>query len=71
MHDIFVSIMSTREFTHKGLRASYRQEFGRLCARVVQYNCLEAWDYMAEPVGWGVADTMEMKRARVAWIEFS
>eukprot|EP00973_Karenia_brevis_P030181 4160045-Karenia_brevis.AAC.1 len=64
MHDIFVSIMSTREFTHKGLRASYRQEFGRLCAWAAQYNCLEAWAYMVEPVGRGVADTVVMKRAR-------
>eukprot|EP00973_Karenia_brevis_P022072 3035274-Karenia_brevis.AAC.1 len=33
MHDIFVSRVQTREFSHKGLRSSYRQEFGRLCAR--------------------------------------
>eukprot|EP00973_Karenia_brevis_P000980 135252-Karenia_brevis.AAC.1 len=63
--------MATREFTHKGLRALYRQEYGRLCARVVQYNRVDAWDHMAEPAGRGVADTVEMKRARVAWLELS
>eukprot|EP00973_Karenia_brevis_P023867 3290220-Karenia_brevis.AAC.1 len=63
--------MSTREFSHRGLRAMYRQEFGRLCARVVQYNLEGAWDHMAEPVGRGVADTAEMKRCRVAWTELS
>eukprot|EP00973_Karenia_brevis_P073950 10279184-Karenia_brevis.AAC.1 len=71
MHEIFVAQVQTREFTHKGLRSSYRREFGRLCARAVQYNCGHAWDYMGEPVGRGETDTTEMKRARVAWTELT
>ena len=62
---------STREFSHKGLRALYRREFGRLCGRVASYNMGGAWDHLAEPVGRGVADTTGMKRCRVAWIELS
>jgi hypothetical protein len=69
--DVFTIQGSTREFTHKGLRALYRREFGRLCGRVVNYNMEGAWDHMAEPVGRGVADTTGMKRCRVAWIELS
>eukprot|EP00973_Karenia_brevis_P015133 2068524-Karenia_brevis.AAC.1 len=62
MHDIFTALISTREFTHKGLRREYRQEFGRLCVRVLQFNRPDAWDYMQAPVGREIADTMEMKR---------
>eukprot|EP00973_Karenia_brevis_P081669 11321672-Karenia_brevis.AAC.1 len=71
MHDIFTSQVATREFSHRGLRSMYRQEYGRLCARVVQYNCDGAWDHMAEPAGRGETDTVEKKRSRVAWIELS
>ena len=54
IHDLFTIQGSTREFSHKGLRALYRREFGRLCGRVANYNMEGAWDHMAEPVGRGL-----------------
>ena len=67
--DIFKALVYTREFTHRGLLTAYRQEFGRLCANVVRYNRMDAWDFL---VGYGgEADTVEMKRCRVAWTEWA
>ena len=37
--DIFKVLVYTREFTHESLRQLYRQEFGRLWANVVRFNC--------------------------------
>ena len=71
VQEIFRANVSTREFTHKGLRSYYRQEYGKLCARVAQFNRVDAWDSSAPPYGRGVADTTEMKRARVAWTELT
>ena len=71
IHNIFTVQGSTREFSHRGLRALYRGEFGRLCGRVANYNLVGAWDHMAEPVGREITDTPSMKRCRVAWIELS
>ena len=69
MADIWTMQVNTREFTYKGLRSLYRQEFGRLCARVVQYNRPDAWDHLL--LEGGETDTIEMKRCRVAWVEMS
>lgn len=67
--DIFVSLACTREYTHRALLTAYRQEFGMLCANVVRYNRMDAWDFLA-PYG-GETDTPEMKRCRVAWTEWA
>ena len=67
--DVFTALCYTREFTYKGLRSGYRQEFGRLCARVMQYNREDAWDHLAEEGG--RPDTAEMQRCRVDWTELS
>ena len=71
VQEIFRANLTTREFTHKGLRAYYRQEYGKLCARVAQFNRVDAWDFSAPPYGRSATDTIEMKRARVAWIELT
>jgi hypothetical protein len=42
------ALVYTREYTHKGLLPLYRQEFGRLCANVVQFNRMDAWDFLAD-----------------------
>ena len=67
--DIFKAQVYTREFTYKGLRGLYQQEFGKLCASVLNFHRRDAWDHLAEYGG--VSDTPEMKRCRVAWIEFT
>ncbi len=64
MRDIFCALVYTREFTHRGLLQLYRQEFGRLCANVVRFNRMDAWDHLA--FYGGITDTVEMKRCRVA-----
>ena len=72
MADVFRVRGFTREFTHRGLRALYRQEYRRLCLRVVAYNREDAWDHMSSSGGGReVADTMEMKRCRVAHTELA
>ena len=72
VNQIFTALVSTREFTHKALRGMCRAEFGRLCARVANYNRIDAWDHLAPSQGGQDAtDSMEMKRCRVAWIELS
>ena len=66
MADIFTASSFTREFTYKGLLGLYRQEYGKLCARAIQFNRGDAWDYL--PAEGGNADTPEKKRCRVAWM---
>ena len=67
--DVFTFMSYTSEFTYKGLRSSYRQEFGRLCARVVQENRVDAWDNLEDEGG--KPDTVQMQKCRLAWIELS
>ena len=69
MGDIFKALVYTREFTHRGLLPLYRQEFGRLCANVVCFNRMDAWDHLG--MYGGITDSVNMKRARVAWIEWA
>ena len=61
MQEIMTTGMSTKEFTSRGLRRLYRQEFGRLCGRVVRYNVVGAWEHLVGGGGDGRADTLEMK----------
>ena len=69
---IFVRIQgNTIEFSHNGLRALNRREFGRLCGRVANYNLEGPWGHMAEPVGRGITGTSHMDWCRVAQIELS
>jgi hypothetical protein len=67
--DVFKALVYTREFTHRGLLTLYRQEFGRLCSNVARYNRMDAWDHLG--CYGGSTDTVEMKRCRVAWIEWA
>jgi len=67
--DVFEAMVYTREYTHRGLLTLYRQEFGRLCANVVRFNRMDAWDQLLEYGG--ETDTVEMKRCRVAWTEWA
>ena len=69
--DVFKEKCATKEFTNKGLRWAYRQEYMRLVARVVQYNVSWAWGYMQSPVGTGTHDTVAMKQCMACWIEMS
>ena len=55
-------IRSKREFTNKGLRAAYKQEYMRLVARVVRYNLLGAWDHLQEPHARAATDRMRVRR---------
>ena len=58
IHEVFGAIVSAREFIHKGLRATYRAEFGRLCARVVSYNRMDAWNHLAHRKAGGALQTL-------------
>ena len=70
VQEIMMAGIATKEFTSLGLRRLYRQEFGRLCGRVVRYNVVGAWECMSSLAGGDErSDTMAMRRCRVAWIE--
>ena len=68
---MFTTPCVTKEYTNKGLKVAYRQEYMRLVAGVVQHNVPGAWGFMQAPVGTGTRDTAAMKRCRAWWTELS
>ena len=66
-----IASLPTKELTSLSLRRLHRQEFGRLCGRVVRYNIGGTWDFLSVAAGGDErSDTMAMRRCRVAWTEF-
>ena len=72
IQEVFTCPVYTKEYISEGLLPLARSLYKELVANVVHYNVPQAWDHLPpESGGSNLPDTIEMKRARKAWIELS
>ena len=62
LHEIFLCNVLTKEYLPASLLPLAREEYGKIIARVLQYNRADAWNT--------VIDTDAQRKARRAWLEF-
>ena len=62
LHEIFLCNVLTKEYLPASLLPLAREEYGKVIARVLQYNRADAWNTDM--------DTDAHRKARRAWLEF-